>query len=240
MKKIVINNNIKIMSIITLIAILTLFIIMCIDLLPLMKNIVENLKDENVVVKEVGALGSKGIIVMLSLSVLQVFSIFIPSTPIQILTGLSFGLVEGYIIAISGFMIGNVLVFLLARNFKEVFHFSVKEEQEITVKKHGKWDFLFLKNAKNLSAISFLLFFLPGVPSGLLPYVFANSKIKLRNYIISLLLGSSPTIILSIMIGDRVSKSHIGIAFVLAIIIIIATLIAVLKRKKIIELLVKL
>lgn len=239
MKNIEDNKNIKLIRIIIVFTILISFIIIWKDLMPFIDNVIENLKDENAIVEELSFSGIKGITILISFSILQVFSIMIPSSPIRIVAGLSFGFINGYIISLLGFMIGNIIVFLLARRYKEIFHLSEKKSGTKIKKKIDKWDFSFVQDAKNLSIMAFLLFIIPGVPRGIIPYVFANSKIRLSNYLACLVLGSSPALILSVIIGVRMSKSDVKFAATIVFILIIISLIAILMRKKILDLLKK-
>jgi len=59
--------------------------------------------------------GWKGYITLGILSMLQVIFAFLPAEPVQVISGLSFGLLKGSLICLSGVVLGNTLIYILYR-----------------------------------------------------------------------------------------------------------------------------
>ncbi|HPQ45798.1 MAG TPA: VTT domain-containing protein [Clostridia bacterium] len=224
----------RIFSIIVIVLMVVLIVIMCIDLIPLIKNIFAHTNDENSVVSIIDSYGSKGVFILISLGALQIISAVISAVPIQILAGLAYDVFYGFLICLTGFLLGNVMVFVLVRQIKVALNFKwLKREDKLT---KSRWDFSFIRKSDNLMFMAFLLFLIPGVPNGILPYIFANTRISLPKFLLCAVTAGSPTILLSIYVGDRISKGDVKTAAITAAILIGMSLLVVLMRKKILAL----
>lgn len=224
------KHKLKLLSATIILLIIVLIIIMSIELIPLMRNIVAHLSDENAIVSVITNYGVKGILILLSLEALQVISAVFPAIPIQILAGLTFGLFYGFLICITGSLIGNAIIFVLVRQLKFTFNFkSLTHEPK---KSKSNWDFSFVRNSDNVVMLALLLFLIPGIPNGILPYLFANTKITLPRYLLCVLTAGTPSIFLSIWVGERISKGDISTAVLVSGILVFISVFVVLMRKR--------
>ncbi|MFA0815613.1 MAG: TVP38/TMEM64 family protein [Anaerofustis sp.] len=233
MSRTVREEEFRILSVILIFVIAALITLMCIDLIPLMKSVVSHIKNETVISSELRQLGVKGVIILISLGALQIVSAIFPALPIQILSGVTYGVIYGTVISIAGVMLGNALIFVLVRRMKFVFHFSFHPHNK--GKKKSKWDFAFLKNSEKIRLMAFLLFLIPGIPNGVLPYLFANTKIKLRHYLLSLAVASVPSVLMNILIGDRLSAGDLTTSLIILGGIAAFSVITIRKRKQIMK-----
>ncbi len=227
------NKKQKIRAILIILIIMALLIIICIDLLPLIESVVKDVKNEKTVASEITGFGLKGILILVSLNALQVVSIVFPTTPILIISGLSFGVWKGYVLTIVGVAIGNILVFILVRNFNDVFTIAKGRNYKSRVAPKSKLDFLALIHKGNPKKLAFLLFLIPGIPNGILPYIFAQTKIKLLDYVLILIVASTPASLVSIIIGDRLGKSDIKSAIIMGVVLLVISVMVILNKNKI-------
>lgn len=228
----IIKHKLKLLSVAIILVIIVLIIIMCIDLIPLMKNVAAHISNEKVVVSVINNYGLKGILILISLEALQIISVVFPAIPIQILAGLTFGIFYGLLICIAGSLIGNTIVFVLVRQLKLTFNFKFLTHEP--KKSKSKWDFSFVRDAENVTMLAFLLFLIPGVPNGILPYIFANTKITLLRYLLCALTAGTPSIFLSILVGERIAKGDVFTAVLISGIVVFISIVVLLMRKRLI------
>lgn len=172
----------------------------------------------------------RGFCFLLSSRHCRVITIIFPSAPIQILAGLTYGIFFGLLICLAGYMIGNTIVFVLIRRFGDIFlPFNTVNKK---IRKKSRWDLLFSIKSENVEFMAFLLFLIPGIPNGILPYIFAKSRITLPRYLLAILLAGTPTILICTLVGERIADGDIyTAAIVFGIFVIIALLVLVLRSR---------
>lgn len=223
------KTNILPIFLIALLFALTLWLIY--DLLPLMVNIVEHIKNENVVISEIRGYGSKSVLILFAMQVLQIVTSVLPAAPIQILAGLTFGSLYGTGICLLGYVAGNGIMFLFSRKVRQVV--SLKITLPGRKKAKPKWEFSFLKSAENKPMLAFLLALIPGIPNGILPYLFSKTDITLPRYLLSVFLAGIPTIYLSCFAGERIANGDIMTAVAIAGALLLMAGVVVLLNKRI-------
>ncbi len=204
-------------TILSFAAMLGLTAVMLVDLLPLLKEVITNAKDETSVVEYMSTYGPKGIPILIGLQALQVILAVIPSAAIQILTGLCYGIWWGTLINMIGCALGNTLVFSAMRQLK-VIAAPLSEKMSRNKGWSGAEKLIQLKKPEIAAT---LLFLIPGVPNGIMPYLFAKTKITLPRYLLALVIGSIPSTFLCTLLGDRLSKGNYITAIVLAVIVVL-------------------
>lgn len=214
-------------------AILILLVIMLVDLAPLIKELISNKNGgTQQEINYIKSYGAKGIPILIILQMLQVFVTILPDTPIQILAGLCYGVWLGTLICFIGFLLGNVSIFIAIRYFKANFIHNPekgkKKKENRALAELGK-----LKNIKRPEYAAVILYIIPGLPSGLLPYLFAQTSISTLRYFISIAIASVPSIILSTWVGKSIAAGNYTLAVVLFAALTAALIILFLLRKKI-------
>jgi len=221
-----------ILSVIALLLMLTLVALILIDLLPVLIQVVKSSGNDARMVSYLDEYGAKGIPALLGLEILQVVTIFIPAGIIKVLIGLCYGVWIGSLICFAGTVIGNSLVFLLIRQFGKVLgpFFMKKAEGKgggfLSIKK--------INDMRHPEVMTFLCYLVPFIPSGILPYIFAQTKMTYPRYIVSLIAAITPSLFLCTWLGERLSKGDYRTAAVLVVFMVIGTIMLIWNKNKII------
>ncbi len=218
----------KILIIILIIAAIAVFTVFLIDrflpgLMPVLRQ-----GDEEAIETYIRSFGSfRGAFFTAALQFLQVVSIIIPSTPIQIAAGILFGAFHGYLICHLAFIAANTTVFSVLRILE-----AKLGSEPATAKRQSKFNFLLDEEYPQ-----FTVFFgcmLPLLPNGFVPYIAARTKISTKSFIITVTLGSFPTIFLLCAVGSKILSGQFVFAGILLGIVLLIMLIAHLLKDKLI------
>jgi uncharacterized membrane protein YdjX (TVP38/TMEM64 family) len=90
-----------------------------------------------------------------------------------------------------------------------------------------------LNHLKHPEYISFFFYLIPGIPNGILPYIFARTRISIGKYLLSVSAASIPSVLLMTWLGERISKGDYKTAIILAAIFVVILTIVLIFRKKI-------
>ena len=159
-----------------------------------LKDIFVNPESIQIAVSQTGALG---VIILISLQVLQSILLFIPGSVITIASGFLFGAVYGTIFSIIGIMIGSMIVFNLGRRLGRTYIKTKFNKKDLK-----KFDQYFHKRGKLGLFISRLVFFLP---HDLISFLSGSTPISYFEFFIITLLGHLPLTILGATLGDKIS-----------------------------------
>ena len=116
-----------------------------------------------------------GALLIVLLCILQVMSIVLPGAPIHVAAGILYGWWRGVLMCYTGFVLGNALVFFLARRLKKRFsaYFPVPDRKSWLIRQI---------NSRDPVVVAGLACMAPGVPNGIIPYVAEQAHITGRNY----------------------------------------------------------
>lgn len=188
--------------------------------------IVQELFKPNVTKEEIrealSELGYRGYLAFGILSMLQVVLTVIPAEPIQVMAGLSFGLLRGAMICTIGLFAGNTLVYILYKVYGE--------KLEEFFEKNAEFDFEVASRSNKIAIVIILLNLLPAIPYGIICFFATSLNIKYPKYILLTTLGALPSIFLDVALG------HVAIAtswiFSILVLLVLITLLIILYRKK--------
>ena len=138
-----------------------------------------------------------GVALAFLLQFIQILSIFFPGGPIQIAIGIVFGTLAGFFICHSGYVLANLFVFFSARRLNN------RLDQLFSGGNQTK-SLRFISEAKHPSFVVALSCLMPFLPNGLVPYIAARTKITTKQFFLSVLLGSAPTLFMLCAIGNRI------------------------------------
>lgn len=178
---------------------LVLFFIGTINFLfPIIKSI--NTEEGRIVAQDkIKNQGIVGMLFIIIIEILKIFTIFFPGEPIELLSGMCFGPIVGLIviyvgIAISTFLISKIVKFLGVDFVKSL----IKEE------KYDKVNDMFEKYPKRVEGILFLLYFLPIVPKDFITYFGSLLPISSKRFLFISLIARFPAVFSSTLIGSLI------------------------------------
>lgn len=159
----------------------------------------------------VDSYGFPGRILFVGMVVLQVLVAFIPGEPVELAAGYAFGVMEGSLLTLLGFLIGSWMVFALVRRFGvklvEVFY----DRNQIN-------EFGFLKNPKKTKIIAFLLMLIPGTPKDFLSYFAGLTKLKTTEWLLIVAIGRLPSLLTSTITGAAAGNENYALSVVMLVI----------------------
>lgn len=167
---------------------------------------------------------TQSIFVYLGLQVLQIIICILPGQGLQFAAGYMYGFWMGYVWSLVGAFIGTVLTYYIAKILgHDAMHMIFGEEriQELLVK----------FNSKKAMILVFLFYLIPGLPKDLCSYVAGISEMKLKPFLIISLIGRSPAMMGSLLIGRLVNTGGYTWAIIIASLAIILFILGVLLRK---------
>ena len=149
-------------------------------------------------------LGWRGYFTVGILAMLQVVLAFLPAEPVQVVSGIAFGFWGGFLACVAGVIVGNTFIFVLYRIYgqKLTEYFS----------KSVEFDFDIARRSKKVFWIVFILYFLPAIPYGMICLFAASLGMRYPRYIISTLLGSIPSVIIGVGLGDLAIESSLWLS----------------------------
>jgi uncharacterized membrane protein YdjX (TVP38/TMEM64 family) len=215
----------KIFKIIIAALFLLFLIAMIVQLLPLVREVVANARDESSIVAYVDSFGWRGVPALVGLSALQVIIPIIPAPAVGVLAGLSYGIYWGPLIFLGGIAVGNLFVVVSLRLLHSLI-IAKKPKKKSKYKEQ-------LEKIKRPEIAAFFLTLIPWV-SSTGPYLFAGTKVALSKYIIAVVAGSIPSTVLYVFLGDRISRGNYTTAIIIAAIVVVALVFILVFRKKII------
>ncbi len=175
--------------------------------------------------ESVRSFGIKGSITLSLLSMLQVVLTFLPAEPVQVLSGIGYGLWHGALVCLAGVILGNIIIYLMyklyGKSLSDYFH------------KNIELDFDKISRSKRVALIIFLLYFLPAIPYGLICFFTASLDIKFPRYIMLTTLGSIPSILIGVGLGHMAMSTSWIISLVVFAVLVVLIVIFIVKRKAI-------
>lgn len=157
---------------------------------------------------------------------LQIIICFIPGQWLQIAIGYLFDIPIGLGLSIIGAIIGSVITYYLARFLgHDAVHMFFGEEK---IK-----EMVHRLNSKRGIIIIFLIFLIPGIPKDLVNYAAGLSSMKLKPFLIVSIIGRTPGMLGSIIIGYQLNVGGYVVAIAVAVIAVICFILGIVFRKRI-------
>lgn len=198
------KSKVTVFKLILMIIVITIMVGAIIQLMPLFKNI-STVEGQVAFKQKIEDAGVSGILMLFGLQFAQIFLIFIPGEPIEILSGMCYGTWGGTLfITVSAFIITSV-IFLSVRKFGRKFVYSFCDEKRVKKIENSK----VFQNPKKIEWIMVILFLIPGTPKDLLVYIAGLLPIKPSRFILISTFARFPSVISSTIAGDNLIEGNV-------------------------------
>ena len=169
---------------------------------------------------------AESVFIYMGSQILQIVICIIPGQWLQFAAGYMYGFWLGYLYSLIGAFLGTIITYYVARILgHDAMHLIFGEEK---IQK-----MLETLNSKKAVVLVFLIFLIPGVPKDLCNYVAGLSEMKLKPFLIVSLIGRSPGMMGSLLIGRQIYTGGYVSAAVIAGVAVILCILGVIFRKKV-------
>lgn len=216
-----------IIKVIILAIIAVSLMVITIKLLPY----VLSLKDDDIrnnLKEYITSKGFVGVLILLGFQVLQVVVAVIPGEIVEVIAGLLYGTIGGYIVCTIGILVGSVIIYYTVRALGYKFINNITGGERFA-------KFKFLHDAKKLDMVIFLLFFIPGTPKDILTYFIPFTKIKPLNFFIISTIARIPSIVSSTFAGASIGDGKWGQTVIIFVVIGAIGILGILFNEKILK-----
>lgn len=168
---------------------------------------------------------AQSVFIYIGSQILQIVICIIPGQWLQFAAGYMYGFWLGYLYSLAGAFLGTIITYYVARVLgHDAMHLIFGEEK---IQK-----MLISLNSKKAVVLVFLIFLIPGVPKDLCNYVAGLSEMKLKPFLVVSLIGRSPGMMGSLLIGRQIYSGGYVSAAVIAAVAIVLCILGVVFRKK--------
>ena len=168
---------------------------------------------------------AESILVYIGAQILQIIICVIPGQWLQFAAGYMYGVWLGFLYSIIGAAIGSVVTYYLAKLLGRDAMHLIFGEARIN-------EFIHKLNSKKAIVIVFLIFLIPGVPKDLCNYAAGISEMKLKPFLIVSLVGRSPGMMGSLLIGRQIEAGNYTGAIVVAAVAVVLCVVGIIMRKR--------
>ena len=222
-KKISVSSVLKLLLLVIIIIGIPLYIIIY------KQDLVNSLKDANNLLAFAQFLKEyqkESIFVYLGLQILQIVISVLPGQIFQMAAGYLYGILGGLLLSILGAALGSTIAYFLA-------YFLGQDIIRIFIKEDTLELWIARLNSKKAYIAIFLLYLIPGLPKDMLAYPAGIARINYKAFIIMSLLGRTPAMTASILVGAMYEQKNYFIIGIVAAVSIIIFFICLIKRQQI-------
>lgn len=213
------SKKMKILKLIIFILAIAAMIGVTIYLFPVMKNL--STHEGQVAFKErVNNSGIYGFLTLLGLQFAQIFLVFLPGEPLEILAGMCYGAIGGMFFSFFSVALSTTIIFLAVRKFGKGFIYQNFSKEKIDKIEHSK----IFQNPKKIEYILAICFAITGAPKDILIYIGGLLPIKPLRFILISTFFRFPSIISSTIVGQYFSEGNWKISMIVYIITFVLTM----------------
>ncbi len=223
-QKVATKTKVKATIVITLVALLFLYIILDIALNGPITSFLSNREE---IINTVNSLGVFAPLIFILIQTLQTIFAPIPGQVTGTVGGYIFGW-WGILWTFIGSAIGYIIVLFLARRFG-------RPLLEKFFKKDALKRFDFLTTSKHASFALFMIFLLPGLPDDMVCYLAGLTSIPLKKLMVLILIGRLPSIVATNYVGAGFSRENLVPVIVASVAMVLVFIIAWIYRERIIN-----
>lgn len=167
-------------------------------------------------------------LIFVGMEILQIVLAFIPGAPVDIIGGVLFGKLWGSVLCFVGIFTGTMIVFYLVRIFGKPLVEKIFPKEKLE-------NHRILKNEKQLSAIIFILFLIPGTPKDFLTYISALTDIKPVKFMLITAVARTPSMICSVIMGNSFFEGKFTTGIILFAVIIVLSILGYFIKTKVLD-----
>ena len=192
------NKKGKILKLILFILVIVIITATIIYIFPVIKKLSK--PEGQLEFKEkIDNLGFLGILALFGLQIAQIFLVIIPGEPIEVLAGICYGGLGGFIFILTSAALISGMIIVLVRKLGRRFVYEFCSKEKIEKIENSK----VFKNSKKIELIMLILFLIPGTPKDLLVYIAALLPINPVKFIIVSSIARIPSILSSTFAGEH-------------------------------------
>lgn len=207
------KNEIKILKILMFILIIALISGILVYIIPVLRDL--NTEAGQIAFRNrVNDSGWVGMLWLFGIQVAQIFLIFVPGEPIEVLAGMCYGSLWGTVFIMISAAIISSSIFFLVRKFGRRFVYNFCDKRKVKRIENLK----IFKNPRKIEKVLLILFLLPGTPKDFFAYVSGLLPVKPLNYVIISSLARFPSVISSTIVGDNLATGNWKISIIVYVI----------------------
>lgn len=189
-------------------------------------DLIERFSDIREIERMLAEYKTESIFIYIGAQILQIIICIIPGQELQFAAGYMYGFWLGYAFSLVGAAAGTVITYYLAKLLGHDAMHMIFGEEKI---QHN----IELLRGKKGIIVLFLIYLIPGVPKDLCNYAAGLSEIRLEVFLIISLVGRSPGMMGSLLIGNQIVNGQYTSAIVIGIVAVVLCLLGVIFRKKV-------
>ncbi|MDD4563866.1 MAG: VTT domain-containing protein [Eubacteriales bacterium] len=168
------------------------------------------------------------VFIYIGLQIFQIVVSILPGQALQFAAGYAYGFWIGFLLSMIGVALGTIITFYLARLLgREALYIIFGEE------KFSK--FVHTINTKKSYIVLFVIFLIPGIPKDIFVYAAGVSEIRITSFLMISMVGRTPAMIGSIMMGKMFyDESYIGL-IILGITAVVLFIAGIMHRENLIK-----
>ncbi len=169
--------------------------------------------------------GIRGSITLSILSMMQVIIPFMPEEPVQVLTGMGYGVWHGALICLAGIVLGNTIIYFIYKVFGSKSVSSMHKSVDL--------DFEKIRSSKRIAMLILLLYILPAVPLGAICLFACSLDLRYPRFLFLTTIGAIPSVLVGVSLGHMTMATSWVFSVVVFGIILILVIIFMCNKKKI-------
>lgn len=159
----------------------------------LLKNLFNEGFSDELLREQLQGFGWRGYLITGALAALQVICTFLPSEPIQVLAGFTFGFPIGLLCCMVGVLIGSTLIYMLQKSFGDRLRGFFIKKLSLDLEK--------IAHSSKITLIILALYCMPAIPYGMICFFAASIGISYRRFITLMMLGALPSVCIGVALG---------------------------------------
>lgn len=221
------GSKIKTFKILLIILVICVLVGLILYLFPLVKNL-STPEGQNEFKEQIKKSNILGVLSIFGLQLAQMFLIIIPGEPIEVLAGMCYGTLGGFILITISSAIITALILLLVKKLGRRFIYGFCDKEKIDEIEKSP----IFQDPLKVEIIMTILFLIPGTPKDLFVYIAGLLPINPVRFLIISTFARFPSVISSTMAGANILVGNWKISILIYVItfLLVGILICIINR----------